>query len=120
MKAINFTEFCIDADKEGVQRALRFYLEEFKPENVPIYFQNWTITEDDSTYKRGLILENYNTDGGWTNQIDINDYCEYSFDERTNWEYLPKTISEFISDVLRHEDFELLLTDLAIEKIYKS
>lgn len=119
MKAINFTDFCKDADQEGVQRALRFYLEEFKPENVPLYFNNWTITEDDSQYKRGLILKNLNTDGGWFNRIDINDYAEYSFDE-CNWEYLPKTISEFISDVLRHEDFELLLTDLAIEKIYKS
>lgn len=120
MKAINFTDFCIDADKEGVQRALRFYLEEFKPENVPIYFQNWTIVKDDRKYKRGLRLINQNTSGEWTSEIDINDYAEYSFDECTNWEYLPKTISEFISDVLRHEDFELLLTDLAIDKIYKS
>ena len=35
-----------------------------------------------------------------------------------SWIYYPKTMSEFISDCLRHEDVELLLRPRAIKKIY--
>jgi len=121
MNAINFTDFCKDSDLSTIKSALNFYLEEFTPEKVLLYFKNWTIGYDDDQYKNGKYLYCKNITHGWVTRIDINDNAEYTFDEMYNsWQYTPKTISEFISDVLRYEDFELIFNDLAIQKIYNN
>lgn len=124
--AINFTDFCKDKTANSIHKALSFYKEEFKPEKVLDYFQNWSLTKSNKKYRNGVILTN-NTTQGWKVKVWINDNSEYTFlsgttgtenPEEENWQYFPKTISEFISDCLRYEDVELLFSKTAIKKIY--
>jgi hypothetical protein len=118
MKAINFTEFCRESNNlEEIKNALNFYEEKFRPDVVPEYFENWSIYYDDTFYQRGTFLINKSS-GGWSTKITINDNYEYMFGDNVHcWQYLPKTISEFISDILRYGDFELILSEKAKNKI---
>lgn len=120
MQAVNFTDFCTTCtDIVQVKKALEFYNEEFKPEKVIEYFANWEIFYDNSFYDRGKKLVNTHANGLWKTSITINDDYEYMFAAQTScWNSLPETMSEFISDVLRYEDFELIFTQKAISKIY--
>lgn len=127
--AINFTDFCKKNVKllERTKSALDFYNEEFTPEKVLYYFQNWSMEKSDKKYRNGVILTNNNTEGGWKVKVWINDGAEYTFcsgsdgtdkPENSQWIYCPKTMSEFISDCIRHQDVELLLRPRTIKKIY--
>lgn len=117
--AINFTEFCKIADLEQIKKALKFYNEPFSAKKVLEYFLNWELIYDDSIYRKGKILTNNHTNGEWKTTITINDDAEYMFQGNTNcWQYVPETFSEFISDILRYEDFELILSEKAYNKIY--
>lgn len=121
LAAVNFTDFCNEANLEQIKKALEFYNEKFKPEKVLEYFINWEIIYDDSFYRNGIILKNKHSNGKWETIITINDNAEYMFADNKNcWQYLPKTFSEFISDVLRNEDFDLLLSEVGRSKIYGS
>jgi hypothetical protein len=118
-KAVNFTDFCKKANLYQIKKALKFYNEPFKVEKVSEYFLNWQLKHDDTCYKNGKILINKHSNGIWETKITINDYFEYMFaDSVACWQYLPKTFSEFISDVLRYEDFDLILSEKARIKIY--
>ena len=121
LAAVNFTDFCREANLEQIKKALEFYNEKFKPEKVLKYFVNWEIIYDDNFYKNGKILKNKHSNGKWETTMTINDNAEYMFADNQNcWQYLPKTFSEFISDVLRYEDFDLLLSEEGRSKIYGS
>jgi len=117
--AVNFTNFCENASLEQIKKALTFYTKEFVVTEVLEYFLNWEIIYDDSKYKNGTILINNHSNGKRITEITINDDSEYMFgkNDRT-WQRIPKTISEFISDVLRYEDFELLLSEKGYNEIY--
>lgn len=115
---VNFTEFCNKADLGQIKKALKFYNKPFKAKDVLKYFKNWTIVYDDSKYKNGVILTNKHSNGKWETSVIINDNAEYSVGDDGNWQYVPITFSEFISDVLRYADFELILSKKGIEKIY--
>jgi hypothetical protein len=126
--AINFTDFCKGVmDGPRRNQALRFYNEEFKPEKVMYYFQNWSMEKSNHLYRNGVILTNNNT-ADWKVKVWINDGAEYTFcsgsdgtdspEKNLTWINYPKTMSEFISDCLRHEDVELLLRPRAVKKIY--
>jgi hypothetical protein len=119
LPAVNFTDFCRKANSEQIKKALKFYNEAFKVEKVLEYFLNWELKHDDSQYKHGKILTNKHSNGKWQTTMTINDDAEYTFAEQENcWQYIPKTFSEFISDVLRYEDFDLLLSEKGRSKIY--
>lgn len=119
LPAVNFTEFCKTDDLEQIKKALKFYNEKFNVEKVLTYFVNWKIVYDDSQYRNGKILINKHSTEKWETTITINDDAEYMFANNENcWQYLPKTLSEFISDVLRYEDFDLLLSETGYSKIY--
>lgn len=121
LSAVNFTDFCKDANLEQIKKALDFYNEKFNAEKVLEYFINWEIIYDDSFYRNGKILKNKHSNGKWETTMTINDNAEYMFADNQNcWQYLPKTFSEFISDVLRYEDFDLLLSEVGHSKIYGS
>lgn len=121
IQAINFTDFCAAAsDLAQIKKALEFYNEEFTPEKVVEYFSNWEIFYDNTFYDNGKKLVNTHSNGTWKTSMTINDGHEYVFGDETNgWNYLPKTMSEFISDILRYEDFELLLNEKSHFKIYR-
>lgn len=117
--AVNFTDFCKNANLEQIKKALKFYNKPFKVEKVLEYFANWTIVYDDSQWRNGKILTNKHSIEPWETTITINDDNEYMFDDCVNcWNYLPRTFSEFISDVLRYEDFDLLLSEKGRSEIY--
>ena len=117
--AINFTDFCKDASLKEIKKALEFYNEKFVAELVLEYFKNWTIVYDESRFRNGKILTNRHSTEGYENSITINDNAEYMINgHEKSWQYLPRTFSEFISDILRHEDFDLLLSQKGIERIY--
>ncbi len=119
--AINFTDFCGQKDRTMAQikHALDFYNEEFIAEMVPVYFANWDLRSDDSKYRNGKVLINTHSIEEWETTMSINDNAEYKFaDEDNCWQYLPKTFSEFISDILRYEDFDLMLTENGRKRIY--
>lgn len=117
--AVNFTDFCAKATFEQIQKALKFYNEPFRVEKVLEYFINWELKHDDSQYKNGKILINKHSNGKWETTMTINDNTEYTFAEQEkSWQYIPNTISEFISDVLRYQDFELILSEKGRDKIY--
>ena len=134
--AINFTDFCKKyvgslpplKDRLRVKSALDFYNEEFTPEKVLYYFQNWSMTKGNTKYRNCVTLTNNNTELDCKVKIWINDNSEYAFcsgsDGTDNpemskaWQYTPKTMSEFISDCLRYEDIELLFRPRTIKKIY--
>lgn len=118
LPAVNFTDFCKKADLEQIKKAIIFYNEPFTAEKVLDYFANWTIVYDDSQYRHGKILTNKHSTESWQTTITINDDAEYMFADDDNWQYLPKTFSEFISDVLRYQDFDLLLSENGRNKIY--
>ena len=119
--AVNFTDFCKKANLKQIKEALKFYDKPFKAEDVLIYFANWSIVYDDSTYRHGKILTNKHSNGEWKTKITINDDAEYMFAENdTCWQDVPKTFSEFISDILRYEDFDLLLSGKSHDEIYGS
>lgn len=119
LPAVNFTEFCKESNLKQIQKALKFYNEEFNVEKVLKYFLNWELKHDDSQYRAGKILTNKHSNGKWKTTITINDNAEYTFAEQENcWQSIPTTFSEFISDVLRYQDFELLLSDEGRIKIY--
>jgi hypothetical protein len=119
LAAVNFTDFCKDANLDQIKKALEFYNEKFKPEKVLEYFANWNIIYDSSFYNDGKILINRHSNGKYETLITINDNAEYMFADNKNcWQNLPKTFSEFISDILRYEDFELLLSEKGCSKIY--
>lgn len=119
LPALNFTEFCMGRSLYEINYALGFYNEKFDPEKVLEYFLNWEIIRDVSFYRNGKILVNKHSNGEWKTTITINDNAEYMFAGNENcWQYLPKTFSEFISDVLRHEDFDLLLSEKGRIRIY--
>lgn len=119
LAAVNFTDFCKDASFEQIKKALEFYNEKFIPEKVLEYFDNWIIVYDNSKYRNGKILTNKHSTESWKTIMTINDNAEYMFADNTNcWQYLPKTFSEFISDILRYEDFDLILSDIGWNKIY--
>ena len=119
VKAVNFTTFCKNATLEQIKTALEFYNEKFEPEKVLKYFSNWKMVNDNSTYRNGKILTNKHSNGKWETTITINDNAEYVFgDNDSTWQYIPKTMSEFISDVLRYEDFDLILSDEGVKRIY--
>jgi hypothetical protein len=119
LPAVNFTDFCKKTNLEQIKKALKFYNEPFKVEKVLEYFANWTIVYDDSQWKNGKILTNKHSTENWETIMTINDDAEYMFADNENcWQYLPKTFSEFISDVLRYEDFDLLLSEKGRSKIY--
>ncbi len=125
-KAINFTDFCKDANLQQIRTALLFYNKKFSPEIVLGYFLNWELNHDDSVYKNGKVLINKHSTEGWSTKMIINDDSEYAFvpmnsscsDGDGQWQYIPKTMSEFISDVLRYGDFDLLFSEKAIAEIY--
>jgi hypothetical protein len=118
-QARNFTDFCKDASLKQIKKALEFYNEKFVIEKVLVYFDNWSLVQDDSIYKNGKILINKHSTEKWTTTITINDDAEYMFDDQKNcWQALPETFSEFISDVLRYEDFDLILSKEGLSKIY--
>lgn len=119
MTAVNFTDFCEDKTLEQNKRALHFYNRPFVAEEVLEYFINWEIIYDDSKYNNGKILKNKHSNGKWETIMTINDDFEYMFNNENNcWSYVPNTFSEFISDILRYEDFELLLSEKGIIEIY--
>lgn len=121
LPALNFTEFCIGASLKEINYALGFYNEKFEPEKVLEYFLNWEIIPDNSIYRNGKVLVNKHSNGEWKTTITINDNVEYMFaDNEKCWQHLPKTFSEFISDVLRYEDFDLLLSEKGRIRIYGS
>jgi hypothetical protein len=126
--AINFTDLCKNLKTiADIKRALDFYNEEFDPLNVMNYFQNWSYQKPKTGgYRNGVVLTNNNTQG-WKVKIWTNDEAEYTFCSGSNgtdkpeegqWLDYPRTMSEFISDCLRHQDVELLFSKEAIEKIY--
>ena len=118
IQVINFTAFCRKANLKQIRTALKFYNEKFEAEKVPEYFRNWKLSYDDSKYKRGKILVNKHSNGKWESAIVINDSSEYMFCEQENcWIRFPRTMSEFISDVLREEDFELLFSESGMRKL---
>ncbi len=118
--AVNFTEFCRKANLGQIKYALMFYEEKFVAEKVLEYFDNWELKYDDSQYRKGKILINKHSTEKWKTTITINDDAEFMFADNTNcWQYIPKTMSEFISDCLRYEDIDLLLSEQGIIKIYK-
>ena len=119
-QAVNFTDFCKkESDIAKIKRALDFYMEEWEPEKVLEYFTGWALKHDDSKYRNDIILTNKHSNGKWSTKIWINDNAEYAVGENENcWQYTPKTMSEFISDVLRYKNFELILSEAAIKKIY--
>jgi hypothetical protein len=115
MKAINFTEFYnSNNNPELIKNAYDFYISKFDPYLVPIYFVGWTLEKDDSKYKNGIVLTNKHP-SQWETKLYINS-CEYSFDD-DNFQYTPATFSEFISDVLRNEDFHLEFSEAGISKL---
>jgi hypothetical protein len=115
MKAINFTEFYnSNNNPELIKNACDFYMSKFVPDLVPIYFVGWTFKKDDSKYKNGIVLTNKHPKQ-WKSNIVINS-GEYSFDD-DNFQYTPATFSEFISDVLRNEDFYLEFSEVGILKL---
>jgi hypothetical protein len=115
LPAVNFTDFCKRANLAQIKKALRFYNEPFKAEKVLEYFANWTIVDGD----RGKILVNKHSNGEWETTMTFHDNVEYTFAEQEKgWQYVPKTFSEFISDVLRYEDFDLLLSEKGRRKVY--
>lgn len=119
VEAVNFTDFCRTANLEQIKKALEFYNERFKVEKVLEYFENWTLKEDDKKYRNGKILTNKHSNGIWETTITINDNFIYTFAGQEHcWQYLPKNFSEFISDILRYEDFELILSKKGYKKIY--
>ncbi len=118
--AVNFIDFCKCATSEQIQSVIGFYYEEFVPEKVPEYFKNWSLKYDDSKYKNGIILTNKHSTGGWKATITINDGSEYTFGDDNNWQYLPKTFSEFISDGLRHEDFDLIFSEMGLTRLFSN
>lgn len=119
---VNFTDFCEDATFEEIKRALKFYKQDFVVEDVPKYFTNWELGDEDTkyrngNYRHGSTLINYHSEG-WQSFITVYDNHEYVFENDDACYYLPKTMSEFISDVLRQEDFELILSDIGRSAIY--
>ena len=134
--AVNFTTFCKGKTLLEIVYALNFYNKNlvargplidtaFLAEKIPKYFKNWTLDEDDSIYKHGKILTNTHSNGEWITKIFINDNSDYTFcnedespTENRGWQYVPETMSEFISDALRYDSCELLLSDKAIGEIY--
>jgi len=117
--AVNFTDFCKDANLKQIKKALKFYNKPFKAEKVLEYFSNWKIIYDDSKWKNGKILTNKHSTENWKTTMIINDDAEYMFADNENcWQYVPRTFSEFISDVLRYEDFDLILSEKGRSKIY--
>lgn len=116
---VNFIDFCKSADFEQIKKAIIFYDEKFNAEKVLEYFENWSLVYDNTICRRGKILTNKHSTEHWSTTITINDDFEYLLGDASNtWSYVPKTFSEFISDVLRYEDFELLLTEKAQQLIY--
>jgi hypothetical protein len=116
---VNFTDFCKDKTLEEIKRALDFYNKSFVAEEIPEYFINWEISYDDSKYRNGKILKNKHSNGKWETSMIINDDFEYMFNDNDNcWSYVPNTFSEFISDILRYEDFDLLLSEKGRIAIY--
>ncbi len=74
---------------------------------------------DDSQYRKGKLLTNKHSTEDWSTTITINDDAEYMFaDNTTCWQYVPKTISEFISDCLRYADIDLVLSEQGMVRIY--
>ncbi len=126
IKAANFTTFCQNKTIDKIKNALRFYNRPFKAEEVPEFFLNWTLKYDDSIYRDGVLLTNKHSTEKWSCSIMINDDAEYCFgyskkEDRLSlqWQYTPKTLSEFISDCLRYGDIDLVLSQKAIDMITK-
>lgn len=120
----NFIDFCKAKPMAQIERAMKFYKKPFNPREVMQYFQNWSMAKTNK-YRDGIILTNINTETEktWKVKVWINDNSEYSFcsgseEEPENWQYIPKTMSDFISDCLRYDDVELLFSKKAIKEIY--
>lgn len=129
LQFFNKIQFSSDAEftlkLEQYEKASKFYLKPFNAVDVPIYFKNWTLKYDDSIYKKGIVLSNDHSNGKWITQLTINDGGEYTFhsmgnspSESRSWQYLPKTIDEFISDCVRYGDIDLHFSDEAIKKLF--
>jgi hypothetical protein len=125
-RAINFIDFCKGRTNQQIKKAMKFYNQPFDAEKVTDYFLNWSFLRNDKRYKNGIILTNSNTKG-WKVKVWINDGAEYTFcsgsggtdnPQDSQWQYLPETMWEFISDCLRYEDIELLFSKKAMEEIY--
>lgn len=126
---VNFIDFCkivmpTSAASQKITKAINFYQEEFTPEKVMDYFKNWSMKKQPNLRK--VTLTNKHSNGKWSSKIIIHDGAEYTFvsgtpisEEDYQWMYVPKTMSEFISDCLRHEDVDLLFSEKAIKKIYE-
>lgn len=119
MKAINFTDLCNDLmDIVQIKKSLEFYNEEFSMERVIEYFNNWTI--DDSRIEDNVRILIHIQDEDITKIMLFEDeYCSgYVFNNNEDsWQPIPKTISEFISDCIRH-DIDLILSEKGYNKIY--
>ena len=124
---LNFIDFCVGKSKSQIESAHRFYKKPFDHKDVMRYFQNWSLSNT-LKYRNGWVLTNINTELDCKVKIWINDNAEYVFcsgsdgtenpEKQKSWQYLPKTMSEFISDCLRYEDIELLFNKKAIKEIY--
>jgi len=105
-----------------LKKASVFYQQEFAPEKIMDCFRNWSIKKQPN---KKVTLTNNHSNGEWSSKIIIHDGGEYTFQSGTpisekdyQWMYVPKTMSEFISDCLRHSDIELLFSKTSIKNIY--
>ncbi len=111
IKAEHFQDYCAHATPEQIKTALVFYNATFSAEKVRDIFRHWSIKKDSSIYKHGVYLTNINHELDCTTVMVINDNAEYTFNEgNDNWQYIPKTWGDFISDCLRYHDIELILS----------
>ncbi len=114
---VDFINFCKNADDiEQIRNAIKFYDEPFNAKNVIKYFKNWEL--ELNKYKNEKILTNKHSNGEWESKIHIFNIVEYMLSDDDNWLYVPKTMGEFISDVLRHEDFELIFKKKTYKMLY--
>jgi hypothetical protein len=118
-KVVNFTTLCENMNLKQIKKALKFYNKSFKPEKVLKYFKNWELIHDDSKYKNEIFLINYHSTGKWKTKLTINNNFEYTFEDNLNcWNYVPKTMSEFISDMLRYQDIDLIFSEKEFKKVH--
>ena len=118
MKALSLLEMCKNIkDVNQLQNIMAFYCKKFEPELILVYFKNWTIKKTDE-YKNGLILTNTHSTENWNTTMTFNDNSAYMFaDNKKCWEYIPKTFSDFITDIQRYSDFDLIFSEKSISEL---
>ena len=117
MKALRLLEILKNVkERNQLEIIIDFYSKKFNPELVLQYFENWALEHTDK-YKNGIILTNTHSNHKWQTEMIINDNAEYSFANDDNWQYIPETFADFISDILRDENFDLIFSEKSISEL---